>query len=166
LPAPALVLVALTTVLTIVFAISPAGARLATRLPLYSLIGYQSFRIAVEWTLHQLHLDGVVPVQMTYAGLNFDVLTGMSAFVVALMVRAGRLRRAIVLAWNIVGLLLLINIVTIAVLATPTPFQRIGNPSNLLPSTFPFVWLPTFLVQAALFGHLLVFRAVAAMRED
>jgi hypothetical protein len=29
---------------------------------------------------------------------------------------------------------------------------------------FPYVWLPTFLVQAALFGHLLVFRALARKR--
>jgi hypothetical protein len=26
---------------------------------------------------------------------------------------------------------------------------------------FPFVWLPAFLVQAALLGHLLVFRRLA-----
>lgn len=32
------------------------------------------------------------------------------------------------------------------------------GPPNLLPSTFPYVWLPTFLVQLALFGHLLLFR--------
>jgi hypothetical protein len=36
-----------------------------------------------------------------------------------------------------------------------------NDPANLLPSTFPYVWLPTFLVQAALFGHLLVFRAIS-----
>ena len=32
-----------------------------------------------------------------------------------------------------------------------------NEPANRLPSMFPYVWLPTFLVQAALFGHLLVF---------
>jgi hypothetical protein len=47
----------------------------------------------------------------------------------------------------------------------PVPFRQFMNePANLLPSTFPFVWLPTFLVQAALFGHLLVFRALWARR--
>jgi len=41
------------------------------------------------------------------------------------------------------------------------PFRSFtSGPPNLLPSTFPFIWLPTFLVQAALFGHLVVFRAL------
>jgi hypothetical protein len=35
-----------------------------------------------------------------------------------------------------------------------------NEPANLLPGMFPYVWLPTFLVQAALFGHLVVFRAL------
>jgi hypothetical protein len=70
-----------------------------------------------------------------------------------------------VVAWNVLGLALLANIVAIAVLATPTPFHHFVNePPNLLPSTFPYVWLPTFLVPAALFGHLLVFRAIRGQR--
>jgi hypothetical protein len=55
----------------------------------------------------------------------------------------------------------LVTIVTIAVLSTPVPFRAfINDPPNLLPSTFPYIWLPTFLVQAALFGHLMIFRAI------
>jgi hypothetical protein len=38
----------------------------------------------------------------------------------------------------------------------------VGEQRQRLPSMFPYVWLPTFLVQAALFGHLLVFRAIGA----
>ena len=64
------------------------------------------------------------------------------------------------------GFALLANIITIAVLSTPIPFRKfMEGPPNLLPSTFPFVWLPTFLVQAALFGHVLVFRALAMRRR-
>jgi hypothetical protein len=64
-----------------------------------------------------------------------------------------------VLAWNLLGLALLLNILTIAVLATPVPFRQFTDgPPNLLPSTFPYVWLPSFLVQLALASHLLVFR--------
>jgi hypothetical protein len=54
---------------------------------------------------------------------------------------------------------LLVNIIAIAVLSTPVPFRRfMDGPANLLPSTFPYVWLPSFLVQVALGSHLLVFR--------
>jgi hypothetical protein len=69
----------------------------------------------------------------------------------------------LVIAWNLLGLGLLANIVIIAVLSTPVRFRSFtAGPANLLPSTFPYVWLPTFLVQAALFGHLVVFRALRA----
>jgi hypothetical protein len=98
---------------------------------------------------------------MTYSGRNFDILTGATAAALALWLLAGRQGRLLVIAWNIAGLALLANIVAIALLSTPVPFRYFtSGPANLLPSTFPYVWLPTFLVQAALFGHVLVFRAL------
>ena len=73
----------------------------------------------------------------------------------------GRRAAWLAITWNIIGLALLLNIVTVAILSTPAPIRYFMNdPANRLPSMFPYVWLPTFLVQAALFGHLLVFRAV------
>jgi hypothetical protein len=161
LPAPALVVTGLVTMFTIVLALSSTGERVAASVSLASLVGYQVFRVAVELVLHRLYLEDVVPVQMTYAGRNFDILSGLSAIVLALAMWSGRRPRAIVFLWNLAGLGLLVNIVVIAVVSTPVPFRQFANdPPNLLPSTFPFVWLPTFLVQAALFGHLVVFRAL------
>jgi len=166
LPAPGLVLIGLITLGTVVLALSSFGSRLAEAIPLASLVGYQAFRVPLEWLLHKLYVEGVVPVQMTYAGRNFDVITGVFAAALLLWLRAGRRTVWLVAAWNIIGLGLLANIVTISVLSTPVPFRYFTNdPANLLPSTFPYVWLPTFLVQAALFGHLLVFRAIHPTRR-
>jgi hypothetical protein len=54
-------------------------------------------------------------------------------------------------------------IVSIAALATPVPFRQFSDgPPNLLPSTFPYVWLPSLLVQVALASHLIVFRQLRA----
>ena len=161
LPAPALLVVLVVTIGTISLAFSSFGARLASGLPLAGLVGFQAFRVVVEWLLHRLYLEGVLPIQMTYAGLNFDIVTGLTGAALGLWLGFGGRSRPLVVAWNILGLLLLTNIVTIAVLSTPVPFRQFMNdPPNLVPSTFPYVWLPTFLVQAALFGHLLVFRAL------
>jgi hypothetical protein len=161
LPAPGFVLLGLITLGTIALAFSPFGSRFATGIPLAGLVGYQVFRVPLEWVLHRLYSEGVIPVQMTYAGQNFDVATGLLAAALGLWLWAGRRTVWLVVAWNIIGLVLLVNIVTIAILSTPVPFRYFTNdPANLLPSTFPYVWLPTFLVQAALFGHLLVFRAI------
>jgi len=160
-PAPGFILVGLIALGTVVLAFSAFGSRLVAGIPLAGLVGYQVFRVPLEWVLHELYSEGVIPVQMTYAGQNFDVVTGILAAALGLWLWAGHRAVWLVAAWNIVGLALLANIVTVAMLSTPAPFRYFMNdPANLLPSTFPYVWLPTFLVQAALFGHLLVFRAI------
>jgi hypothetical protein len=152
---------ALITLCTFVLAFTPFGSRLATGIPLAGLVGFQVFRVPLEWILHRLYTEGVIPVQMTYAGQNFDVITGVLAAALGLWIRAGHRAVWLVVAWNVLGLALLVNIVAIAILSAPVPFRYfMSDPANLLPSTFPYVWLPTFLVQAALFGHLLVFRAI------
>jgi len=163
LPAPALLMVMALTICTLTITVSSAGRRLIAAVGLPALVGFQAFRIPVEWLLHRLYQEGTVPVQMTYAGRNFDIVTGLTAVVLGLwLVRAGR-SRGVVLAWNVLGLALLANIVTIAILSTPVPFRRfLDGPPNLLPSLWPYVWLPSFLVQLALAGHVLVFRQLRA----
>ena len=160
-PAPGLLVVLIVTIGTFLLAFSGAGSRLADGVPLAVLVGYQVFRVPLEWLLHRLYLEGVIPVEMTYAGRNFDIVSGLTAAVLAVLLAKGRGPRAVVIAWNVLGLALLANIVAVAVLATPTPFQVFTDgPPNRLPGVFPYVWLPTVLVQAALLGHLLVFRAL------
>src|SRR5215217_379369 len=147
------------TVLTFVLAESRFGERLVRGLSLESLVGFQVFRVAVEVALWALHREGVVPVEMTFEKLNFDMLTGLTAPVMAWFIHRGRAPRALVWTWNTAGLVLLLTIVAIAVLASP-PFARVfeATPRNTVIPTAPFVWLPVVLVQAALFGHLLVLR--------
>jgi hypothetical protein len=160
LPAPALLLVLALTLLTLAIMLSRAGGRLAQAIPLGAVVALQAFRIPVEWVLYRLNVEGVIPVQMTFAGRNFDVITGIAGLVLGAWLLSGRsARRGLVFAWNVLGLALLINIVVIAVLSTPVPFRRFTEgPPNLLPGTFPYVWLPSFLVQVAWASHLLVFR--------
>jgi hypothetical protein len=158
-PPPALLLVAGLSVLTGLIVFSPVGARLADGIPLAAIVLLQSFRIAVEWLLHRLYLEGGVPVQMTWSGRNFDIVSGVTGLILGLvLLRGARVSRAVMLGWNVLGLALLANIVVIAVLATPALHRFPEGPPNLLPSTFPWVWLPSFLVQVALGSHLLVFR--------
>jgi hypothetical protein len=161
-PPPGFILFGLLTLGTLLLAYSGFGARMA-RLALAGLVGFQAFRVPLELVLHRLYSEGVIPVQMTYSGRNFDIATGLLAAALALWIWRGTPPRWIVLAWNVLGLALLVNVVVVAILSTPVPFRVFMNePANLLPSTFPYVWLPTFLVQAALFGHLLVFRSFHA----
>lgn len=140
---------------------SPFGTRLASGIPVAFLVGFQAFRIPVELLLHRAWSEGLIPVQMTYAGRNFDIVTGVTAVAVGLWLATGDrpAARRVVMAWNLLGLGLLLNIVTISLLSAPTPFRVFQNePSSAWITQVPWVWLPTVLVLAALLGHLLVFR--------
>ena len=110
--------------------------------------------------MHALVSRGLMPEQMSYTGRNFDVLTGGTAIVVAALSRWGVGGRRLVTVWNVAGLALLINIVTVAILSTPR-FAAFGpERPNLFVTYPPFVWLPAVLVLAALAGHLIIFRAL------
>lgn len=141
---------------------SRVGDRLARGLPLAALVGLQSFRFPLEVVMHRAAERGIMPMQMSYSGLNFDILTGLSAVALAVWLRFGRPPRGLVWAWNVMGLLLLANIVTVAVLSTPR-FAAFGSTPERL-NTFvtraPYVLLPAVLVLAAWAGHLIVFRAL------
>ena len=158
-PPPLALLVVSILALGIAIAFSPVGTRLA-RLPLWALVAVQAFRLPLEMAMHALVSRGIMPEQMSYSGLNFDVLTGVSAIVVAALVAAGIGGRRLVALWNVAGLALLVNIVTVAILSTPR-FAMFGQDRlNVFIAYAPFIWLPTILVLAALAGHLVIFRAI------
>jgi len=147
--------------LAILAAFSPLGKRM-TALPYAALIGFQAFRLPLEFLLYAFHAQGRLPVQMTFAGRNFDVLTGLSAIGVAWLAARGRAERKLVLAWNLAGLALLLNIAVVAALSLPAPWRAFpNNPPNELVLHFPYVYIPALFVMAALAGHLLVFRKLA-----
>lgn len=145
--------------LTIFVARSAFGRRLATGLPLPVLIGFQVFRIPVELLLHSLYVQGLIPVQMTFAGRNLDIITGFSAIPVAFLAARQWVPRWMLLTWNLMGPGFLVNIVGIAITSMPGPLRLFSSgPPNALIAQWPYIWLPTFLVTTALLGHLLVFR--------
>jgi hypothetical protein len=158
-PPPVMAVVGLSVMMSTAFAFSSAGRFVANALPVWILVGFHAFRLPLELILHRLAYEAVLPMQMTYDGMNFDIVTGVSAIAVALWASTGSMPRAVLWLWNLVGFGLLLTIVTIAILSTPMPFRAFMNdPANTIITTFPYVWLPAVLVQAAWIGHLLVFR--------
>lgn len=159
-PPPFALLVLGVVMLASLIAFSSHGRCLAVGVPLWTLVGVQGFRLPLELAMHAMYERGIMPEQMSYSGRNFDVLTGVTALIVAAMVRAGRGPRWLIVMWNVAGLALLINIVTIAILSTPR-FGYFGpDRLNVWVMYPPFVWLPAVMVVAALAGHFLIFRAL------
>jgi uncharacterized membrane protein len=120
----------------------------------------QSFRIVVELLLLFAFLANKLPVQMTFEGRNFDLVTGFLALPVGwLLARKKSYATKLAVAFNIIGMLLLLNILVIAVLSMPTPFRYFMNePSNTLVAQFPFILLPGVLVPVAYTLHIFSLR--------
>lgn len=151
----------------IALARSPLGQRLATDIPLAALVGIQAFRLPLELIMHRAYSEGVMPVQMSYSGFNYDILTGIGALVVASLLVLKRMPTWGVKIWNWGGSLLLLNIVVIALLSTPTPMRLFRQePANVWIVDPPFIWLPALFVGYALLGHLLVFRKLRSTRAE
>jgi len=127
----------------------------------------QGFRVMVELFLWWAYIDHVVPVQMTFEGRNFDILVGLSAPLVQLWwLKPHKQLPLAVLIWNIVGLMMLFNIMVVAVLSMPTPMQYFFNePSNTVVATFPWVLLPGILVALAFALHLLSIKQMIKMMK-
>ena len=115
--------------------------------------------------MHRAYLEGVMPVQMSYSGQNGDVVTGITAGALGLWLARRHAPRWVVAAWNVLGLALLVNVVTVAIMSTPL-FEWFGKDRVPLFVTYPpFVWLPAILVMAALMSHILVWRRLSLEHE-
>ncbi|MCB9476676.1 MAG: hypothetical protein H6685_07370 [Deltaproteobacteria bacterium] len=148
--------------------LSILGERFATALPLWGLIAFHAYRLPLELVMHRAATEGVMPDVMSFSGRNFDIVTGASAIVVAYLVAKQEVGEWMAWIWNVVGIVLLFNVIQVAVRATPL-FKAFGDgPVNLNTwvAYFPFVWLPTVLVAAALAGHLVIFRRLIRGTAD
>lgn len=121
-------------------------------------------RVPVELVLYWLCLQQLVPQLITFEGRNPDILSGLTAPLVAIFgYMRHRLPKSVLLAWNFICLALLLNIVIHAILSAPTPFQQLAfDQPNRGVLYFPFVWLPGCIVPLALFSHLAVIRRLLA----
>ena len=101
-----------------------------------------------------------MPIQMTFEGRNWDILTALTApLAVWACQRWSKQAKSIAILWNILGLGLLLNIVVVSILSTPVPFRVFMNePANTFITVFPFVLLPVALVSSALLLHVLSLR--------
>lgn len=123
-------------------------------------------RLPVELGLYGLFRHGAVPRIMTFEGGNWDILMGLSAPLVYWLVRRQRLGRWALVAWNVLGLGLLGNIVVVAVLSSPSPVQRLAfEQPNVALLHFPFGWLPAVLVPLVLLAHVAALRQLLAGKE-
>lgn len=140
---------------------SRIGETVALSIPLWLLIGMESFRLVVEIFLHQLWLDGQLPKMLTYQGANFDILIGISAPIVAWLLASRKISDRMASVWNVIGIAMLANVAVRAVLTTPGPLHLIlTEVPNTAIGAFPYTFIPGLMVPLALMMHVLSIRAL------
>ena len=155
------------TLISIYLACSPTFAKILAHVPPTTLIQIQSFRIPMEIMLWLGFIGGFVPFQMTFQGFNMDIIVGITAlFAGVAFFGKNRVLRPESIIWNIFGIFLLLNILFIATISTPSPFQIFKNePANTFIAEVPFIWIPGFIVPYALAMHFFSLKQVLFLKR-
>lgn len=141
--------------------INKTGRAFLDNLNLKVLTIFHVIRIPVEIVLFWLFVNYSVPEAMTFHGRNFDILSGISApFIYYFGFVKKILNKKVIIAWNLICLALLLNVVSAAILSLPARFIQFGfEQPNIALGYFPFVLLPALLVP------LVMLSTVAAIKQ-
>jgi hypothetical protein len=137
----------------------------------------QSIKLESLITIHIFRLVGVffiilycyhlLPAELAFSAGAGDIITALLALPVARMVSKGKpWRMAAVYAWNIFGILDIVNLlIIVAINAKNTVVTGAhGDLEEML--IFPFVWFPAFAPATIIFLHAAVFRKLQQIRNS
>jgi hypothetical protein len=99
---------------------------------------------------------------MTWSGENWDIFSGIIAVMAAPFANRSR---GIAWAANIIGSVLLLNVIRVAVLSSPLPFAWNVTPPLLLAFHLPYALIGPICVGGALVGHIVLTRALVRRRD-
>jgi hypothetical protein len=129
------------------------------------VVGFHGFRVLMELALYTAYLEDKVPIQMTFLGLNFNILAGVSAIIIAPSL-AYRSRLRLIKMWNMLSLLLLFVFVAITIFTAKSNFQYFNANNNLQDLlTVPYIYIPGILVFFGFFGHWIVFKKIKSLED-
>ena len=129
---------------------------------------FSSIRIPIEISLYFLYRMALVPKEMTFEGNNFDIVSGVTALALYFTAfRSSTPKKWVLLLWNLFCLALLINIVATAIMAFPSPLQRIAfEQPNIAVTMVPYVLLPTLLVPMVFLTHLVAILKLFRLKKS
>lgn len=112
-------------------------------------------RIPVELVLFFLFTYKMIPELMTFEGRNFDIVAGLTAPVIGILILIKRAGNSLLIMWNAVCLCLVLLILFHGILSSELPFQQFGfDQPNRAILYFPFVLLPAVIVPIVVYTHL------------
>jgi hypothetical protein len=146
----------------------PRTRKILMGMPITTLHYIHIVRVPVEMVIWWLAVSRAMPMDLTFEGSNLDILSGISApFAAVFMVGARSKSRIGAIIWNLITLGLLINVVKLAISYMPYFYTPSGNEvANLGVFYFPYVLLPTFIVPAVIFSHLVSLYQLAFKKDQ
>jgi hypothetical protein len=141
---------------TAIFLFMNKNNKILSMIPIHIPIAYQSFRLIIELLFYFTFLKGILPIQVTFEGANYDVLLGFSAIFFAIYAYKKPDSKKLLIAWNLLG----IGIVLFAAFTFISSFYypSIWGEDASVPEKFiqfPFLLLPSFFMPSAIFMHVL-----------
>ncbi len=114
-----------------------------------------SVRVPVELCLFGLFTYKMIPELMTFEGWNFDIIMGISAPIIGLLLYRQRANKTLLILWNILGLILVSSIMIMGILSAELPFQQLAfDQPNRAVLYFPYILLPAVIVPIVIWTHV------------
>lgn len=112
-------------------------------------------RLPIEIVLFGLFTNEMTPKLMTFEGRNFDIIMGITAPIIYVLLVKKYLSLKGLLAWNTLGLILILFVFGNGILSSELPFQQFGfEQPNKGVTYFPFVLLPATIVPIVIWTHV------------
>jgi hypothetical protein len=112
-------------------------------------------RVPVEIYLFLLFTYNMIPELMTFEGRNFDIFAGITAPIVGFLYLRNWISTKGMIAWNVLGLGLILFILINGALSSELPFQQFAfDQPNRAMKYFPFILLPATIVPVVVFTHI------------
>ncbi len=127
------------------------------QIPTHLIVYLQSFRVIVELLIYGAFLEGILPQQVTFEGTNYDILVGISAIPIGMLIQKEVLSDKGILIWNFISLGIL-SVTAGSFIYTFYTFDL--TPDNLKFVTFPYLLLAGTLLPIAVLLHVISIRQV------
>jgi hypothetical protein len=138
---------------------TPLGRKFMDSISLKTLLWVHIVRIPVELCLYWLAEQKQVPWSVTFQGYNYDIIFGITAPIIIWLYSKQKISDKLFMVWNVLGLASVLAVFVRAAGAVPSPLQAWDfNQPNYAVLHFPFIWLPSFLVMAVIFTHMVAIR--------
>ncbi|MEO6757941.1 MAG: hypothetical protein ABIO24_00700 [Saprospiraceae bacterium] len=141
------------------------GQKFLDELDLRWLTLLHTARLPMDMVLFWMFQAQFVPRKITFAGWSYDILIGITAPLIAWLALGpkGVLKRPkLLLAWNLVGLCMLLILATLALASIPTELQRLSFHRPLVGILyFPYIWMPSGIFPLIFIAQLVALRRLS-----